>query len=197
MLPAGQSFTGGARQMLDVSPLGDRIAYVANNSLYVRDIAQHEAVRVPGTSSGSVAAHPTFSPDGQLIAFWAPGERAIKTVAIAGGTPLSLGRIELPFGMSWTGDKVLVGQGPAGILRMSGDGTGSETVVKVGRTKPRTVHSCCLMATTSCSPWDQPSEPIRGRERRSSCSRCARAVERPSYRAEAMPDTFRPGTSLT
>ena len=132
-LPPDHLFTGAARQMVDVSPAGDRIAYVANNYLYVRHISEHQAVRVPGTLSIPVAATPTFSPDGQTIAFWVPGEQAIKTVPVAGGTPLTLGHIEFPYGMSWTGDRILVGQGHSGILRMSGDASGAETVVKLGQ----------------------------------------------------------------
>ena len=130
-LPAGHSFSGAGRQMVNVSAAGDRIAYVANNHLYVRHISEHAATRVPGTMSISVATTPVFSPDGQYLVFYSTGEQLIRKVALAGGTALTLARVELPHGISWTGDKIFVGQRQGDILRISATGDGAETVVKL------------------------------------------------------------------
>ena len=61
--------------MIDVSPSGDRIAYVVNNQLYVRHVSEHDAIPVRGTTSLPVT-NPVFSPDGQSIAFYSVGEQA-------------------------------------------------------------------------------------------------------------------------
>jgi Tol biopolymer transport system component len=129
-LPGG--YTTAGRQMIDVSPGGDRIAYVANNQLYVRHVSEQDAIPVRGTSSLPVTT-PAFSQDGQSIAFYAVGEQVIKRVDAAGGTPLTIGRVELPLGISWAGDKIFAGEGQKGILRLSANGEGAETVVKVGQ----------------------------------------------------------------
>ena len=52
--------------MIDVSPSGDRIAYVANNQLYVRHVSEHDAIPVRGTS-GLPVTTPAFSQDGQSM----------------------------------------------------------------------------------------------------------------------------------
>ena len=128
-LTAGKYTTAG-RQMVDVSPNGDRIAYVADNQLYVRHVSEHDAMAVRGTAGVPVTT-PVFSPDGQSIAFYAIGDQTIKRVAVAGGTPLTVGRVELPLGISWAGDTIFAGAGENGIVRLSARGEAAETVVQV------------------------------------------------------------------
>ncbi len=70
-----------------VSPDGNRIAYVAQDSsgnrLYLRNLNEHEASAVPNTSG---AGNPFFSPDGDWLAFFADGK--LQKVSTGGGSPL-------------------------------------------------------------------------------------------------------------
>src|SRR5262249_4392897 len=84
-----------------------RVRYAAGPAgrprLYVREIDQFASAPIP-ESEGVVSA--TFSPDGQSIAFVA--ERKLRTVALAGGMPLTLhDRVDGP-GLMWTGDRTIL-----------------------------------------------------------------------------------------
>jgi serine/threonine-protein kinase len=104
-LAPGQRFTNAARQVLTVSADGRRIAYVAGNRLYVKSM--DERVAHPITEPGPAAiANPTFSPDGESIAFWSDG--AIKRMAVSGGTAVSISPVaSLISGIHWSRDAIL------------------------------------------------------------------------------------------
>src|SRR5215510_7337033 len=57
-----------ARDYLAISPDGARIAYLANNRLYLRGIGDFDAKPIPG-SDALAPRSPAFSPDGQSIAY--------------------------------------------------------------------------------------------------------------------------------
>jgi serine/threonine-protein kinase len=135
MLPADQQFTNTGRHVVAISPDGSRIAYSANNQLFMRAIDQLEPVPVRGTSgvgNGS-GRNPFFSPDGQWLGFWQDGE--IKKVPVNGGAPVTVSAaMAPPWGARWESDNtILFGQNSnsgQGILRVSGDGGMPELLVK-------------------------------------------------------------------
>jgi Tol biopolymer transport system component len=93
--------------VLTLSRDGRRLAYAAGPTgrqrLFVREIDQFESRPIPGTE-GAVSA--TFSPDGQSLAFLA--ERRLKTVVLAGGTPLTLRDRVDGAGLNWTSDQAIL-----------------------------------------------------------------------------------------
>src|SRR5262249_1514140 len=75
---------------------------------------------------------PFFSPDGRWIAFHSAAENKFKKIAITGGASVTICDSTLPYGASWTPDgQILIGAGPAGILRVSENGGKPETIASV------------------------------------------------------------------
>ncbi|OFW21476.1 MAG: hypothetical protein A3H97_16070 [Acidobacteria bacterium RIFCSPLOWO2_02_FULL_65_29] len=140
-LPEGQNFTNPGRQLVAISPDGARMVYVANTRLYLRSLSELEARPVPGTEApqGDFVSSPAFSPDGQSIAFWsglatgtaraAPG--TLKRIAVTGGAPVTISQVTTPFGISWVGDVIVLGQGSGGIVRVPASGGKAEVLVTV------------------------------------------------------------------
>jgi Tol biopolymer transport system component len=131
-LPAGDQFSSAGRHVVALSPDGTRMAYVANQRLFVRALHESKAVPLRGTEgTGTMAGRsPFFSPDGQWIGFWQDGH--LKKISISGGSPVVLCAAQNPWGASWAADNtILYGQGAAGIWRVSGDGGRPENVIKV------------------------------------------------------------------
>ena len=127
-LPEGQEYTNTGRPVVAISPDGTRIAYVANQRLYARALWEAEAKPIAGTDFGSAILNPVFSPDGQMIAFWQIADATIKRIALVGGAAVTICRATAPFGMSWTRDGVLIGQGDR-IVRCEASGSTPETIV--------------------------------------------------------------------
>jgi serine/threonine-protein kinase len=127
-LAPGQRFTEHGRHIIAVSPDGSRIAFVANDRLIVREMADANLEQLP-VSNWDLGT-PLFSPDGRWIAFFA--DRRLQKVAVTGGAPVVICEMLNPFGASWgEDDYILVGQGPGGIQRVSASGGKPETVVTV------------------------------------------------------------------
>jgi Tol biopolymer transport system component len=129
-LSEGDDFTAIGRTFVAISPDASRLAYVANQQLYIRPLDQLTATPIPRTGS---ATSPFFSPDGQQIGFWQDGQ--LKKVAVTGGAPQVICAAANPFGVSWVSDgTILFGQGANGISRVSADG-GQPTVIVPGDEK--------------------------------------------------------------
>jgi Tol biopolymer transport system component len=127
-LAEDQRFTNAGRQVVAISPDGTRMAYVANQHLYLKTLADADARPISGLPAGGVTS-PVFSPDGQWLAYWSLG--TLSKVAISGGPPVKLAELDNPLGMSWSGDGLLVGQGQKGILRVPDNGGRLEAVIRV------------------------------------------------------------------
>jgi len=134
-LPEGQQFGPADRHIVDVSPDGTEIVYAANQRLYRKALRELEATPVPGSDNpqGPVL-NPVFSSDGRSIVFLAAGPTvaAFRKIPSNGGTPVTLASIALnPFGMAWDGDRILVGEGGGGIMRLPSNGGTLEGLVSV------------------------------------------------------------------
>ncbi len=130
-LPDGQSVAlPASRHAIALSPDGTRLAYVAGGRLYLRRMAELDAHQVRGTEGHEGLTEPVFSPDGRSIAFWTPVDRTIKRIGIDGGSAMVIAPADDPYGMRWTTDGIVFGQGRNGIMRSASPGA-LETLVRV------------------------------------------------------------------
>ncbi|HET9359059.1 MAG TPA: protein kinase, partial [Vicinamibacterales bacterium] len=136
--PEGQSFTGTSAQVVAISPDGTRLAYAANNRIYVRLIAELEARPVTDQSSGPSPYSVAFAPDGRSILFSmaSEGGPVIRRVSVDGGpvsTVTSLEGAPSSSGMSWSREGILIASagGNGGILRVAAGGGRPERVVSI------------------------------------------------------------------
>ena len=133
VLPEGQQFpiAVSMRRLLAISPDGTRLVYAGPSGLYLRPMADLNAVQIAGTDSFQAVSDPAFSPDGRSIAFFASGDKTLKTIEVAGGAAVTICQVADTFGISWQRDAILYGQGRAGIMRVSPDGHTPETLARV------------------------------------------------------------------
>lgn len=86
-------------------PDAPRIVYLANNRIYVREMNSLEArVIFSSEGQGTAPISPTFSPDGQSIAFALGGglNWLLKRIAVSGGAATTMSDLESPtHGMRW------------------------------------------------------------------------------------------------
>jgi Tol biopolymer transport system component len=132
LLGPNDQFTNPGRHLVAVSSDGKRIAYAANNRLYLRALDQINASALRGIDGAGTASprNPFFSPDGQWIGFWAGGQ--MKKMAVSGGAAVPLTSAQNPHGASWSQDNtILYGQGAGGVWRVSADGRRPERIVEV------------------------------------------------------------------
>jgi len=117
--------------MIAISPDGTQIAYTANVRLWVRSMSDTEARPIAGADGSVTPINPVFSPDGRSIAYYAGGEGVLRKIAVTGGAPVTLCPADNPFGMSWTRDGILFGQGSKGIMRVADGGGKPEVIIRV------------------------------------------------------------------
>ncbi|MET0214975.1 MAG: protein kinase [Vicinamibacterales bacterium] len=131
-LPEGQSFTGTSRQMVALSPDGTKVVYLANGRMYVRSIGELEPRAVPGVESDPTMLSPMFAPDGDSIAFFGQQQNILRRIPVSGGAASTIAMVKVtPFGVSWSAEGILIGQGRAGIVRVPAAGGEPEQVASV------------------------------------------------------------------
>ena len=132
-LSEGDEFTTGPSAAVALSPDGTRLAYTANARLYLRVLDQLDAAPVANVEARRLASarSPFFSPDGRWLGFWESGH--LKKVSVTGAAPVTLCALPAPpYGATWTADNtILLGSGPDGVWRVSGDGGRPERIVTV------------------------------------------------------------------
>ena len=128
-LPKDQNFTRTGRPVIAISHDGTRIAYVANNQLYLKSLNEVEAKPIPGTNQD--VSTPLFSPDGKWIAYFKAQEKKLEKIPLTGGAAVTLAEnIELPFEASWESNgQILMGQVPQGIVSVPDTGGKPETLI--------------------------------------------------------------------
>ena len=136
IMPDAPAFSGAPFQLVAVSPDGTRLAYTANQRVYVRSIGEWEPR--PVTDVIAASNNPVFAPDGESIVFATVGEGgpALRRVAFGGGpasTIATLAGVPSLSGISWGKDGILIAApGDAGgILRVNPGGGTPERVVAV------------------------------------------------------------------
>ena len=117
-----------------VSPDGSQIVFLGISGdgvrqLWRRPLDQLSALPIPGTEA---ASSPTFSPDGQSVAFIADG--SLRTVSLSGRPPVNLpSQPPLPWGgTSWGSEGSLYYSIGPGIWRASAEGGEQEEVTSLG-----------------------------------------------------------------
>jgi serine/threonine-protein kinase len=116
--------------VIAISQDGTQIVYAANQRLYLRLMSELEARPIQGTDGLNIN-NPVFSPDGRTIAFEPARENILRSIAVTGGAPVTLGPIDYGLGISWDDSGILVGQGAKGIVRVALNGGAPETLVAV------------------------------------------------------------------
>jgi len=132
-LPDGQVLTNTGRPIVAVSPDGTRIAYVANQRIYLRSMGDSDARPLQGSDTTGAVINPAFSPDSQSIVYYATGDQSLKRIAVTGGAPVTICAFATPppYGLTWIGDTIFAGRGVEGIVRVAASGGKPETVVTV------------------------------------------------------------------
>ena len=109
-LPEAQRFGGIDRRMIDISPDGTQLVYVASGRLYLRSMSEQDAKEIQGTDGYQAVKNPVFSPDGRSVAFHAVSDQTLKRIAVTGGAAVTICPADLPFGMSWGPDGIVFAQ---------------------------------------------------------------------------------------
>jgi eukaryotic-like serine/threonine-protein kinase len=130
-LPDNSVLTGAGRHSIAISADGTRIAFVANGRIYQRSLSELETKPIPGTENFQSITSPTFSPDGQSLAFYSQLDQSLKRIALTGGAAVSVSPIGNPYGISWDADGFVIGQGPGGVKRVAASGGKPEQLVTV------------------------------------------------------------------
>ena len=130
-LDQGQQFPASAasRRLIALSPDGSQLAYVANSQIYMRSLSRLEPRPLPATQDSRGIQNPVFSPDGQSIAFYSVGDRALKRVAVSGGAVVTLCSTSAINGLTWTSDGILFSVYRQGVMRVNPIGGNPETLI--------------------------------------------------------------------
>jgi serine/threonine-protein kinase len=126
-LPAGQVLAAPEFRVLDLSRDGMTLVYSSIGGLRVRDLATLEDRPILGTG---VAWSPTFSPDGQAVAYLT-GAGEVRRIAASGGSavPVTDPPASGSSGLVWAPDGTLLLTEPRGVLRIPATGGTSELIV--------------------------------------------------------------------
>ena len=137
VLPADQAFSRAGRRTLALSADGSKYVYVANSQLYLRRFEEPTPAAIGGSNTNP--SEPVFSPDGETIVYWSGGVGAVAgsggvtgklwRIPSAGGTPTPVCEANNPFGMSWSGDRILFGQ-TEGLMSVAATGGTPAVILK-------------------------------------------------------------------
>jgi Tol biopolymer transport system component len=127
-LPANVGFRNTGRRVVAIAPDGRRFVYNAAGGLYVRSLDALDAQVIPGTEHSVFT--PTFSPDGESIAFTQSGE--LRRIAVSGGSSLVLATLgEGAPDLSWEPDGTILYVQSDGIWQVSENGGDPQQLVAI------------------------------------------------------------------
>ncbi len=127
-LPEGHVFRNTSRRIMALSPDGRHFVYNTTDGVYLRTMDELEARLIAGTEAGFF--YPSFSPDGQAIAWYNFVEQQLKRVTISGGAPVVIADNAISVGgLSWAADGTILFSQPEGIYRVSANGGTPELVI--------------------------------------------------------------------
>ena len=184
-LPEYRTFNLGAWNVLALSPDGTKLVYAMNNQLFLYVMATRESRPIAG--AGGQLGGVFFSPDGQWLGFQSAQERALKKIAIAGGTAIKICDTQnVVFGATWHGDHIVFAEPQKGVLSVSAYGGEPQVLAPVPANQiahgPQIIDSgravlftlwTATVSSTSISPdsrtWDSAQvvvQPLPSGERR-------------------------------
>lgn len=140
-LPATAPLALDRRPALALAPDGQRLVYVAargnGTQLCLRRLDQLDVTPIPGTEGGD---SPTFSPDGEWLAFAAGGK--LKKVRLTGSPPVTLADAPALHGVTWAanGRLYFAPSSVSGIASVPADGGAVDTVTSPDAQKGEAAH---------------------------------------------------------
>lgn len=171
--PDGASFGGvrgagsGVAAQLAISPDGQKVVFVGihdgTSKLWLRPLGSLTSMPLAGTEG---AAFPFWSPDSQVVAFFA-GEK-LKKVSLDGGSPIVLCDVLAGRGGSWSRDNVIIFASlrAAGLQRVPSAGAAPVAVTSLDSGEdghrwpfflPDGRHFLFTATSGACCPPAQPS----------------------------------------
>ena len=119
------------RRQVGISPDGSMVAVTADWRIYVRSLTDLQLRAVPGTESPSFnISNPTFSPDGQSLAYWSRRQGAILRIAVAGGAAMTVASLDTnPHAIVWN-DRGIYYVTDNAVLRVSPQGGTPEVLLQ-------------------------------------------------------------------
>jgi serine/threonine protein kinase len=131
-----------SRTRIAISPDGRRLALVVSSKgtqqIWIRSLDSVELAPLPG-SEGAIS--PFWSPDGQFVGFFSPGEAALKKVDMAGGPARVICAAQADGVATWGPDgTILFTQFLDGIYRVSADGGTPVQVTRLDKSRRELNH---------------------------------------------------------
>jgi serine/threonine-protein kinase len=129
--PNNSVLAGSGQPVLAVSADGRRIAYATGEGLYVQELSRFEPTLIYRAEARQTIASPTFSPDGQFIAFYSVLDQSIHRIEASGGADVRVCRTSFPYGITWDRMGIVFGNGNAGIERCAVSAGQPEQLIRV------------------------------------------------------------------
>ncbi len=135
-LAEGVTFSRSGRHVVAISPDGTKIAFIANEQIYLHRMNELEAaLPIRGTHLDPLDL--TFSPDGQSIAFFVPvttqgtlDGASLKKISLGGGKAVQVCPAGAPYGIRWQGGRIVFSLGTS-IQVVNEEGGKPKTLVSV------------------------------------------------------------------
>jgi len=137
-LPEDQEFVDYDRQNVAVSADGSKIAYIANDQLYIKNSDDLTARLIRGIDGDLV--NPFFSPNGEWIGYFDLSNDQLKKVAVGGGSPVMICEVKDPEGATWGADDMIVLGEPEGIMQVSANAGIPKIIINKEESDRRLMH---------------------------------------------------------